>query len=299
MDFRQLRNFVAVADHRSFSRAAAWLNLSQPALSVSIKNLEREIEADLFIRTRKDVELTELGAQFLVYARSALGEMDKARALIGGQNASRVRTVRVGLNSILAQAVTEQVLSNFSKEHQNVRLEIEVTTAQQSHTIDKIRSGQWDFGVVLGHIPANLPKDLVAETCMRLTSAAHVRKSHPLAGKRSITLADLADYKWVMSTMIAELSFPTLFTRAGVKRPTILTRVNSFDLLMTLVEAADVVTILPTEIIQRFHAQRFVRLANKDIEFHPNVSLLRSRDREISRPAILLMDEIGRFLRGI
>ena len=137
MDFRQLRNFVTVAECRSFTRAAEVLNVSQPAMSVSIKNLEREIGADLLSRTRKEVDLTDLGAQFLIYARSALREMEKARALTSGANSSRVRTIRIGVNSIIVHALNKYLIPRFVEEHKNIRLEIDVATIPEAVAIER------------------------------------------------------------------------------------------------------------------------------------------------------------------
>lgn len=299
MDFKQLRNFVAVADHHSFTKAAKGLGLSQPALTVSIRNLENEIGAALLSRTRKNVELTEIGSEFAVYACSALRELEKARALTALPTTNRVRTVTFGVNSIVARIIAKSVISKFSITHPNIRFEIEITTAPQAETIERVSSGRWDFGVMLGNLPGNFPKDLVAKKCLRLTSAPHVRKSHPLAGSSVITLAALSEYRWIMSTMTVEDTIPSLFHRAGVKRPIVLTRANSFDLIMTLLQEHDFVTILPSEIVSRYYANRFVKLPIKNIEFHSNLYLVSSRDREISSSSRLVMEMISSFLISI
>jgi len=299
VDFKQLRNFVAVADHRSFTEAASELNLSQPALSVSIKNLERELGAALFTRTRKDVELTALGVQFSVYAHSALRELDKARALVPATDVKRIRTVRFGIDSIVGRILAKNVLAKFAAQYANIRLDIEISTEPQSVAIERVSSGQWDFGVVLGQLPADLPKGLVAETCIRLTTFPHVRKSHPLARKRSVTLSDLSEYKWVMSTKYGADNIPSLFGRAGVKRPIILMRANSFDMVMTLLEEQDLLTVLPSEIVSRFYPNRFVCVPHKDLRFPTEINLLSSTDLELSPPARLLMNAIGEFLTKI
>ncbi|MDG2320986.1 MAG: LysR family transcriptional regulator, partial [Rhodospirillaceae bacterium] len=72
MDIKQLRNFISIVDHKSFSKAAAFRNLSQPAISLSISNLEKEVDAQLLIRKRNEVTLTELGQAFILHARAAL-----------------------------------------------------------------------------------------------------------------------------------------------------------------------------------------------------------------------------------
>jgi DNA-binding transcriptional LysR family regulator len=299
MDFRQLRNIVIVAECRSFSKAAARLNISQPALSVSIKNLEREIDSEIFVRTRKDVVPTEFGAQFLVYARSALREIEKAQDLIGGAKGTRTRIVRLGINSILANPIAIAVLPRFARDYPNVRLEIEVSTGPAAEAHERISSGLWDFGVVLGHTTAPPPKDIAARVCSRLTTFPHARRSHPLAAKRRVAMADLADQRWVLSTLTGGEALISNFGRSGLKRPMIITRVNSFQVIMTLVEENDWVTFLPSEIVNRYYPNRFARLYNREFEFHTAVMLLMSQDLEMPMPARALMNQIGAFLETI
>jgi LysR family cyn operon transcriptional activator len=299
MDFKQLRNFVTIADCQSFTKAAATLNTSQPAMSVSIKNLEREIGADLLVRTRKEIELTELGDQFLIYARSALREMEKARALTNGLNNTRLRTIRFGINSILVHAVNKHVISQFIEEHSNIKLEIDVATVPQSVAVERVSSGQWDFGVVLGNIKRDSLKDMAVHHCTNLTSAPHAWKSHPLAGKRMVSMEDLSKYDWIVSTMLKESNVSTMISRAGFKRPAMIAQINSFDAIMSLLEVRNALTILPLEIVKLYHANRFVRLSTKELQFHTEVNLLWPQDKEVSTPAHHLIDKIKIFLEDI
>jgi DNA-binding transcriptional LysR family regulator len=74
----QLRAFVAIAEHRSFRGAANLLNLSQPALSGQIRELEQTVRISLFHRTTRSVQLTADGEKFLIRVRRALDELDPA-----------------------------------------------------------------------------------------------------------------------------------------------------------------------------------------------------------------------------
>ncbi|MDB5555078.1 MAG: LysR family transcriptional regulator, partial [Rhizobium sp.] len=89
MDVRQLRHFATVAGTLHFGRAAEILGMTQPPLSQSIMALERELGAPLFLRTKRSVALTALGAQWLTYVREALEDVkalpDIARRLRDGE----------------------------------------------------------------------------------------------------------------------------------------------------------------------------------------------------------------------
>lgn len=299
MDFKQLQNFVTVADCRSFTKAAAVLNISQPAISVSIKNLESELRADLLIRTRKEVELTELGAQFIVYARSALREMQKARDLTGGSNNSRTRTIKFGINSILVHAVNNNVIAQFISENPSVKLEIDVATVPKSTAVERVSSGEWDFGVLLGSMKGESQKGIAVHRCKNLTSFPHARKSHPLVGKRMVSLADVSKYDWIRSTTLKESNFPALFNRSGLKPPHVIAQINSFDAIISLLELRNLLTILPMEIVKIYYPNRLAGITTKELLFRTEVNLVRSKDKEISTEALHLFDRIGIFLEDI
>lgn len=298
MDFRQLRNIVTLAECRSFSKAAARLNISQPALSVSVRNLEREVDTQLFLRNREEVVPTDIGIEFLVYARSALREVEKAQELVTDTRSTRTRTVRLGINSIISNPVALVVLPKFAEEYPSVRLEIEVMTGPMDEAYANITSGRWDFGVVLAAPTIELPRKIVAQNTTQLVTHPHGRRGHPLAGKK-VSLADLAQQRWALSTLTGGEALSRAFANSGLRRPMIALRVNVFDVIMTLVEATDWVTFLPSQIVTRYHSQRFAPLYNSEFKFHTNIALIKSDDLELSAPARALMNRIGAFLRSI
>ena len=108
MELRQLRYFVAVAEELHFGRAARRVHISGPALSQQIIALERELGADLFVRDRRSVRLTEAGRTFLSDARRILSLADDAKDRLQ-QAAARSTPVRLGYVSWLPEDITTMV----------------------------------------------------------------------------------------------------------------------------------------------------------------------------------------------
>lgn len=290
MEIRQLRSVVAVADCRCFGKAAAQLNISQPALSISVKNLEKEVGAEIFVRARNDVVPTEFGAEFLIRARSVLREVEKARDLVRSSNADRTRLVCMGIDGLLSGPVIHRVAPLFADAFPGVKLEADVATVTIQEAMIRIASGQWDVGVVLAHENTPIPKGLVATVLACVTTLPHGRRDHPLAGRRQVTLADLSAQRWVLSTRVASNTLAATFARVGLKRPKIAARTNSFDAIRGLIESTDWLTLLPVEIVARHYRKSFAKLASDDLRFSANVLLLQSRDAEFTLPARALVD---------
>jgi DNA-binding transcriptional LysR family regulator len=96
LELRHLRYFIAVAEELNFSRAARRLRMAQPPLSVAIRQLEREVGASLFVRTSREVKLTEAGEAFLDGARRTLAEAEAAVVAAGHAAAGELGSLRLG-----------------------------------------------------------------------------------------------------------------------------------------------------------------------------------------------------------
>src|SRR4051794_4712707 len=142
MELRHLATFVAVAEERSFTRAAARMHVVQSAVSAGVRNLERELGAPLFDRTTHRVELTDAGAALLPEARATLAAAHAAREAVDAARGGLRGTVTLGI----MQGDTIDIaalLAAFHADHPDVELH-----ARQGHSADmavQVRDGGLDF----------------------------------------------------------------------------------------------------------------------------------------------------------
>ena len=302
MDVKQLRNFVAVADHKSFTRAAEVVNLSQPALSVSIRKLEHELDTELFLRTTKKILITDTGSEFLVHARAALREIEKAEEIVNASKFNKRQTVRIGVSSFFANIIATEVIGKFCHENPGIKIEVEVMTQPTTAAIDRITSGKWDFALLMDHIEslaAQHIKEIHFEPCAELTTVVHARKQHPLAKQSNVSLADLAKFPWVISTLTGGQGITGFFKEAGITPPDIITRVNNVDFIVDMVETQNLLTILPMGVIDRYHGTSLVQLPNADIQFHPEAMVLKSSEFVLTEPARQLKHRIEQLMGSL
>lgn len=187
MELRQLEYFVAVAEERNFTRAAERVHISQSGVSAQIRQLERELGAELFDRSSRTVTLTVAGKAALEHARAALDavgaigrSVDEVTDLIRG---------RLTVGMVVGCTLTPlfEALAAFHEAHPGV--EISLLEDSSDRLTEGVRTGAVDLALIGTATAA--PDGLRALTIISERLVAAVPPGHPLAERRRITLSDL------------------------------------------------------------------------------------------------------------
>lgn len=152
--FAQLTAFVAVAEHRSFTRAAEHLGLSTPSLSQAIRGLEETFGVRLLNRTTRSVALTEAGEQLLQHLSPVLEGVDNAIDAVNAYRDTPGGTLRLTVHPLAAVTVIGPLVARFSNAYPSIDLEVSVDIACRD-----IVSEHFDAGV---HLGANIAQDMIA-----------------------------------------------------------------------------------------------------------------------------------------
>lgn len=193
VELRHLRYFCGVTDELHFGRAAARLAVSQPALSVQIKQLEDVIGARLLDRHSRHVALTDAGRAFDDAARRILREVDAAVDAARQAQSGEVGVLRVGFGPTLMISTLAQVVRTYRARYPGVRLDLrELATAEQ---VDGLLRGDLDIGFVRG---AETDPRLHVELFAREPLLIALNRDHPQAGHARVPLSALASEPWVL-----------------------------------------------------------------------------------------------------
>ena len=152
MEMRQLQALLAVADTGSVTRAAELLHVVQPAVTRQIHNLEAELGAVLFDRSRAGMRATDIGVQVIERARRALSELDRAREEARSSGAGLYGIVTVGLLASTAALLAVPVVSAVTERHPGVRLRI--VTGYGGHLSRWLEAGDVDVALTYNQPPA-------------------------------------------------------------------------------------------------------------------------------------------------
>jgi DNA-binding transcriptional LysR family regulator len=196
MELRHLRYFVVLAEELHFSRAAQRLGISQPPLSQQIRALELSLNARLFERTNRRVELTEAGRALLVEARATLDQAERAANIVGQAQRGEIGELKIGFapSAPLIAPFTATILA-FRKAAPGVRLVLnEQVTTQQ---IDALLERRLHVGFIRSPSVPDLPDAIAAIELYREPLSVFMRADHPLARHRVVPLKALAGESFV------------------------------------------------------------------------------------------------------
>jgi DNA-binding transcriptional LysR family regulator len=183
LDLRKVRYFAAVAEHLNFGRAAEALHIAQPVLSRQIRALEDELKVQLLERDNRSTRLTPAGEALLEDARTLLPAADAAQRRVRDAAAGQ-RTLTVGfMPGLIVTAAAREI----SRRHPG--LSVEVLRTDWTNQTDVIRDGRVDIGYL--RLPADA-RGLAVEPLLSEPRVVVLPADHRLAGKESVTVADLA-----------------------------------------------------------------------------------------------------------
>ncbi|MBI5753158.1 MAG: LysR family transcriptional regulator [Hydrogenophilales bacterium] len=185
LTFRQLSVFEAVARHLSYSRAAQEMHLTQPAVSMQIKQLEENVGMPLFEQLGKKIYLTEAGRELSHYSRVIAQQLSEAETVMNDLKGLQRGRLKISVAST-ANYFAPQLLAIFSQRFPTVTVSLDVTNRQA--LLAQLANNEMDMAI-MGQPPEGL--DLVAESFMENPLIVIAPVKHPLAAAKKIPLARL------------------------------------------------------------------------------------------------------------
>ncbi|MFD3307127.1 LysR family transcriptional regulator [Streptomyces sp. NPDC058656] len=242
MELRHLQHFVAVAEDQHFTRAAERLMVSQSGLSASIRALERELRAPLFVRTTRRVTLTEAGRALLTEAERILAQVRAAQDAVAAVQGVLRGTLSLGTEQCIAGVPVAQLLAAFRRQHPDV--EIRLRQAGSGALAEDVAAGRLDLAFAV-----TTRADTEQLRCLPLTSEPMTVLCHPshrLATGGPVTPDELGGEPFVdfHHDWGPRRTTDAAFAAAGVHR-TVALEVNDVHSLLDLVEEGLGIAVVP------------------------------------------------------
>ena len=189
MDLHQLRCFVAAAEELHFGRAAQQLGMMPSALGRHVRMLEDDLGTRLLTRTTRSVALTDDGMALLEQARDLLGRADHIAASFRERVRARAATIRVGAIDSAAAGLLPALLHDLRNHHPDVT--VKLIEDKTIRLLPRLLSGRLDLAFVRPPVSADKRIDFMP--LFHETAVVALSERHPLAARKRLTIADIAD----------------------------------------------------------------------------------------------------------
>lgn len=291
MELRQLRYFLAIANAKSYSAAAQYLYVTQPALTWNIQKLEEELDTRLFYQTTRGVELTKSGETLLEHGQKVLYEIDTMLEIIKLQGEENKKTLKVGITALFVIQYMKQIVSFIS-----ANPDVELTFIQDGSIVLQRRLVNKEIDIGLLSFP--IYESAIEVEKLRTTNSSYkisavVPFDHPLAKKKNLQFQDLEGYEissftkdYVLGKILYERCEACGFT------PHVVFSNNNWEVLLQNLQETGTLTLMPHSIeqIRQIDNIVWIPIIDKASEF--NIGIAKLKDSSLSEPAIRFIEAI-------
>lgn len=186
MTITQLYYVLAVSEHKNFTKAAEKCFVTQPTLSMQIQKLEEELDIQIFDRSKKPIELTEVGKKIVEQARNIVNESDRIKDIVDQQKGFIGGEFKLGMIPTIMPTLLPMFLKTFIKRYPKIKLKIEELTTEE--IISRINDGHLDAAIAA----TPLENENIKERVLYFEPfVCYIPSNHELKSKKKISTSDL------------------------------------------------------------------------------------------------------------
>jgi DNA-binding transcriptional LysR family regulator len=250
---RQLLLLMALEEEGNIHRAAQVLNMTQPAASKLLKELEDMLGVHLFERLPRGMRATWYGETMLRQARMALASLSQAHDEIEALKAGRYGQVSVGAITAPGLNLLPTAVAQVKQQHSSLRVQLAIETSDV--LMERLAQGKLDM--VVGRLFERHDKtDLRYEAIVEEPVSAIVRPGHPLLANPRLTLRDVVGAGWIVPPpgSVLRHRFELMFQEEGLDSPTDLIETTALLFLTKMLQGSEMLAVIATD-VARYYAQ--------------------------------------------
>jgi LysR family cyn operon transcriptional activator len=258
MLLRHIRYFLAVSEHRNFTRAAEALHVSQPTLSQQIRQLEDSLRVQLLDRSGRTIQLTDAGAAYVHYAQRALQDLEAGRRAIHDVQELSRGSLRLAMTPTFTAYLIGPLLEKYNRRYPNITLNILEMPQERMEAL--LNDDALDVGIAFSDTQS---PDIETEVLFVEALAMMVGKSHPYAKKKRgpLTLQEFGREALVLlNEEFATRRYIDRYCRQHGVGPHITMEVNSISAVIEIVQRSRLATLLPAAIAHEHGELRLIDL---------------------------------------
>ena len=284
-----LKLFVTVVEYKNFSRAAEELYMSQPSVSLQIRNLENELGSKLMNRSSKHLELTQSGEIFYEYAKQMLLLYDKAKQEIDQLTNIVTGSLKVGASYTLGEYILPFVLAEFAVQFPTVDIEVSIDNTEE--ITQAVRANHLDIALVEGEVSHS---DIDVRPLMEDEIILVVPNQHPLAKLPIVTADHLQDQVWILrESGSGTRSFcDKLISDWGIKVKKTYIFGSSQAVKQAVVAGLGIALVSRWIVRKELDAKELTTVSIKGKRLSRSFSLIKSKNHEMSKAVEVFTEQI-------
>lgn len=295
---KQLAFLVQLDEKRSVLRAAEAANLTQPAASKALGQIEDALGVQLFSRHARGVAPTPYGEILVRHARSMLAELRQTHEEIEAARTGLSGEVRIGTAITSATTLIPKAVIALNRKSPEVRVGIELGFSEA--LVRRLMARHLDIVVARLHTSqasSELHFEAIAEDAHEIV----VRAGHPLAGRKNLALVDTSDFTWVLppSGNVMRDRMNTEFIKAGLGLPAHVVETPSLPVIVSLLQGSDMIAPLATEVIRPYCEAGVLATLTLPIDLKLGVGGIITLRGQRLLPAVQVMLDVLRSAAGI
>ena len=262
MDIKTLKSFVSVAKHQSFSAAANELHTVQPAISRHIAQLESDLEVVLFVRSSRDVAITQAGEQLLKDAHAILSLAEKAKTHVKRAHNGQVGTLNIAHLSSACLTFMAALVREYKKKNPHVHVTLfEMTATEQIHAF---KNDLIDVGFSRP-LPETIRDEFIKHDIYIDKLVAVLNKDHVKSGNINVALSDFKNEKFIIfnrNEAVGLFDETIMLCKSAGFSPNIISNPRHMQTLVTEVAAGLGISIVP-QCVSKLYSNGCVFIALK------------------------------------
>ena len=289
---RQMVLLVALNDSGNLHRAAQETNMSAPAASKMLKDMEEMFGVQLFERLSRGLRPTIYGKTMVSHVRMALANLERGQSSVAALKAGLSGQVRIGIIITVALTLVPQAIICTKGKAPKLSIGVEVGTSKD--LLASLRRDELDF--LIARIPElENDTDLGYEDLSEEIECVIARIGHPLASRDDLTLQDLSQARWILTSRVGILRnrVDAMFRNAGLECPTDVIEATSMALILSLIQDTDYLHVIPLALANYYVQSGALTIIPIDIPCKmANFGIITRRDTVLTPGASLLLNQI-------
>jgi len=286
---RQLLLLVALAEEGNIHRAAQVLNMTQPAASKLLKDLEDILGVQLFDRLPRGMRPTWYGETMIRHARTALNSLNQANDEVQAAKNGQFGQVNLGAITSPGVVLLPMTIAAIKQEHPNLRITIQIESSNV--LVEQINRGTLDL--MIGRLSEEHDTaDLRYEAISTESVCAVARPGHPLFARPQLSIAELLDFCWIVPPVgsVMRHKFDLMFQELDLPQLTNRVETSSLLFLTKMMQQSDMVSIMAADVARYYSSHGLLRILplNLPCEMEP-FGFITRRDKPLSPAAQVLL----------